>query len=460
MNGTDTYNDDQQKRRLKDRIADDAVTRESPEIGASRPRLPQMIPQWQAEQSAMQTAPSIGMDTSRMPSPQIDVANPPQPSLAQRVIGGFEGQPGGGRAGLVGRVARGALGGAFGPTQRQDIEAERLGSQRIGGEMALEKQREAYGLPEQTARIEQQQAGTEQQRLATKILQRRLEMMQQGGGGAGLQDLSEDENALLQSAYATGDPKTIEQAVGRIYSRRSIEGMVGPGTNVYDPNSPGGVSRQFMTRGGQPMPSATQRGAVVPGTLPQTSTVSQVVPTEGGGASMVTKPETRTPMLPGATRGGGGASVSPLPLNPRLPAQESRAQNTAKLAVSQLPYVRNELMQLRDNLGPLRGRMMELGRVFGTDNPARPTWDKLVMDTDAAVSAFSVIHFGARGNWQWLNEFKGNVDAGTLTYPDLVAGWSVLERWLRAYQTYGESRPVDSEVSAPGVGRAASPTNR
>jgi hypothetical protein len=139
------------------------------------------------------------------------------------------------------------------------------------------------------------------------------------------------------------------------------------------------------------------------------------------------------------------------PLSPRLGQQEERAQQSARLAVSQLPYVKQEIMQLRDNLGPVKGRVMELGRIFGTNNPMRPTWDKLVEDTDVATSALSVIHFGSRGSVQWLEQFKSNVDAGTLAYPDLVAGWSVLERWLRAYQTYGTLPP--QEEFAPEITR-------
>jgi hypothetical protein len=436
--------------RLKDRVIDDPQTRQSPDVGAPT--------DWQPFNENIG-----GMGDLQRPGPA------PLPSGGERFLEGLEGQ-GGQQArlplkqrlpGMAGSAARGAIGGLLGPTQRQDIEAERLGSQRVAGEHSLEAQREQFALPEQRARIEQQEAGTEQQRLATKILQRRLELMQAGGGQGGFQDMTDDENAEMAAAYATGDPKVIAQASGRIYSRRSIEGMVGPGTNVYSPDSPGGVERRFMTRGGQPMPGATQQGAVVPGTLPRTETSTQIVPTEGGGMAAVPKTSTSAPQLPGTTpRGGGGAGQArPVmgpggtPLQPRLPAGEERAQQTAILAVSQLPYVKQEMLAIKDKLGPLSGRVMELGQVIGITDP---NYSKLRLDTDAAVSAFSVIHFGARGNWQWLQEFKQNVDQGSLSYPNLVAGWQVLERWLRAYQTYGTQRPIDvtSGVNAPGVAGA------
>lgn len=429
--------------RLKDRITDDSVTRESPDIGGSAPPPPSGIPTRN---------------------------EPPLPSGGQIFMGGLEGQgiPAGTRASLKQRLAsaagsgiRGAVSEMASPSRvftghEWTADPYQAEAQRVAGQRGLESQREAYSLPEQQARIEHEQAGTEQQRLSTKILQRRLEMMQGAGGGTSLQDVNEDEQALLSAAYATGDPKTIEQAVSRIYSRRAIEGMVGPGTNVYDPNAPGGVSRQFMTKGGGQGPTVS--GAVVPATLPRTTVGTQLVPTESGGMVSVPKPTTTAPVLPGTPRagGGGGGAARPVmgpggqPLQPRLPAQEERAQQTAILAVNQLPAIKQEILAIKDKLGPLQGRVMEIRRVIGN---ADPNYTKVVEDTDAAVSAFSVIHFGARGNWQWLNEFKSNVDAGTLTYPNLVAGWQVLERWLRAYQTYGTQRPIDeaSGVDAPGV---------
>ena len=132
----------------------------------------------------------------------------------------------------------------------------------------------------------------------------------------------------------------------------------------------------------------------------------------------------------------------------RVSAQEKRARDTANIAISALPDVRNELLVLRDKLGPVGGRKMEIGRAIGsTDN----TYVMLRANTDLAVSALSVIHFGARGNWQWLQDFKGNLDEGKLTYENLVSGWSVIEKWLRRYSKMGEEAIVDEGVPAPGV---------
>jgi hypothetical protein len=411
--------------RLADRIADDQVGFLPPPPDIS---------------DDQQITPTTGGMTPPITSQPTRPARPP---LKQRIL---ESLPGA----AMGAIAAGLTPGdqATQMQQRGIIGQRGLAGQQERAAMERQLQQEAYGQPLQTAQIEREQAGTQAQRLLNKMTQYRLQMMQQGGAGAGLGDLTPDEQALIASAYQTGDPKTIESAVARIAQMRSVSGRMGPSTNVYDPSAPGGVSRQFMTRGGQPGP--TVRGAVVPGTLPTTSTSTQLVPTEGGGMAAVNKPETRTPQLPGAPRGGGGMGITQLPITPRLPAQEERAQQTANLALNQLPYVAQELKQLRDQVGPLKGRVMEIGRVIGTTDP---TYVKLREDTDLAVSALSVIHFGARGNWQWLQDFRGNVDAGRLTYPDLVAGWQVLERWLRAYSTYGTQRPVDAEVNAPGVPR-------
>jgi hypothetical protein len=408
--------------RLADRISDDQVGFAPPPPDIS---------------DDQQVTPTTGSMTPPITSQPTRPARPP---LKQRIL---ESLPGA----AMGAVAAGLTPGdqATQMQQRGIIGQRGLAGQQERAAMERQLQQEAYGQPLQQAQIERERMGTESQRLLNKITQYRLQMMQQGGAGAGLSDLSSDEQALLASAYQTGDPKTIESAVARIAQMRTVGGRMGPGTNVYDPSAPGGVSRQFMTRGGEMGPKVS--GAVVPGTLPTTSTSTQLVPTTGGGMAAVSKPETRTPQLPGAPRaGGGGVGVTNVPVSPRLPAQEERAEDTAVLALGQLPYVAQELKSLRDSLGPLKGRVMEIGRVIGTTDP---TYVKLRGDTDLAVSALSVIHFGARGNWQWLQDFRGNVDAGRLTYPDLVAGWQVIERWLRAYSTYGERAPVDREVSAP-----------
>lgn len=310
MNGTGTYSDDERRRlqsmgkpRLADRIQDDPLARDAP---------------YEADQAPPIEPPAPGGMT-------FQDQPPPQPRLAQRVLGGFEGQPGGGTGGLVGRVARGALSGALGPTQRQDIESERLGSQRIsgelatgaqriGGEEALESQREAYSLPEQRARIAQQSAQTAQERLSTMILQQQLEMMNRGDIYAG--NYTDEQKAYINSEMALRGPKGAADAIRAVQQQNAIAGRIGPGTNVYDPNAPGGVSREFMTRGGQPMPGATVRGAVVPGTLPRAETSEQLVPTAEGGMAAVGKSRTVAPQLPGQPTAGGGGGIRDIPITP------------------------------------------------------------------------------------------------------------------------------------------------
>lgn len=387
---------------------------------------------------------------------------PPRPRLAQRIIGGFEGQPNGGVAGTLAGMARGALAGALGPTQRQDIEAERQIGQRGGQEMALERQREAYGLPEQQARIGAQEASTQQSQLQSEILKNRIDAMkrmQQPGGEADpflqLGVLGPDEQAIRDAAYDefsyTANPASLMQGVSKIYQQRAVSGRLGPGVNTYDPNAPGGVTRQQFTRGGQPAMNIP--GVVVPGTLPRTSSTEQLVPTAGGGMAAVTKPVTTTPVLPGQG-GGGGAQprVSNVPVQPRLPAQEQRTEDTATVALKAIPDIAGQLGQLRDKLelGPLQGRIQELRRSIGN---ADPTYVQLKTNIHLLVSALSVMHFGARGNQQWLQDFSANADAGAMNYDDLRAGLGVMEKWIRRYQTVGERGVVDDQVSAPGASR-------
>lgn len=75
----------------------------------------------------------------------------PQPRLMNRVLGGMQGQPGGGAGGLVGRIAMGAAQGALGPTQVPDIERERLQKQQLQGQSVIEKMR----LAEEDKRLQE-----------------------------------------------------------------------------------------------------------------------------------------------------------------------------------------------------------------------------------------------------------------------------------------------------------------
>ena len=55
---------------------------------------------------------------------------------------------------------------------------------------------------------------------------------------------------------------------------------------------------------------------------------------------------------------------------------------------------------------------MEIGRQIGTTDPQ---YVALRTNVDLMVSALSVMHFGARGNYQWLSDFRDNVNVGRLT---------------------------------------------
>lgn len=245
---------------------------------------------------------------------------PPRPRLAQRVIGGFEGQPGGGLAGTLGGMARGALSGALGPTQQPDIEQERLQKLRSGSEMALERQREAYGAPEQQARIGAQQASTQQTQLQSEILKNRIDAMKkmQQPGGAGdpfmeLGTLAPDEQAIRDAAYDefsyTANPSSLMQGVSKIYQQRAVSGRVGPGTTVADPNSATGVSRQFITRGGQAGPR--QSGAVVPA-LTGTETQGQTIQQTPTGTVSIPTTTTKRPIIPGSNPQAGAGQARPV----------------------------------------------------------------------------------------------------------------------------------------------------
>lgn len=133
------------KPRLKDRVADDSVTRESPDLGQS---------------------PDIAMAGVRVqPSQPTETPAPPRVSGGQALWGGLMGQPDRDVVGdkpslknrmldIVGRGVRGAVGGALGPTQRQDIEAERLEGMRLGGQremMAHQERAERMRLAEMIA---------------------------------------------------------------------------------------------------------------------------------------------------------------------------------------------------------------------------------------------------------------------------------------------------------------------
>src|SRR5579864_2949829 len=48
-------------------------------------------------------------ESAAIARPPIRGGEPPQPRLAQRVIGGLEGQPGGGTGGAIGRLGRAGL---------------------------------------------------------------------------------------------------------------------------------------------------------------------------------------------------------------------------------------------------------------------------------------------------------------------------------------------------------------
>lgn len=123
------------KPRLKDRVADDSVTRDAPDLG-------------QPPQPAFD---------SRMGGEQ---RQPPLPGGRELFMGGLEGQriPSSSQSTLKQRIQnmaglgiRGAVGGALGPTQRQDIEAERLEGMRLGGQremMAHQERAERMRLAE------------------------------------------------------------------------------------------------------------------------------------------------------------------------------------------------------------------------------------------------------------------------------------------------------------------------
>jgi hypothetical protein len=91
------------------------------------------------------------MPGGEQPGPAMRPA--PQPTLKNRIIGGFEGQPGGGTGGLLGRMGRGALGGALGPTQEPDILREDEQGRQLANQKLIEKMR----LAEEDKRLEQMQ---------------------------------------------------------------------------------------------------------------------------------------------------------------------------------------------------------------------------------------------------------------------------------------------------------------
>ncbi|MDE1941297.1 MAG: hypothetical protein KGI66_04215, partial [Patescibacteria group bacterium] len=127
----------------------------------------------------------------------------------------------------------------------------------------------------------------------------------------------------------------------------------------------------------------------------------------------------------------------------RVGAQEKSARDTAQVALQALPDMQTEMDQLQTKLGPLGGRTMEIGAKIGKTDP---TYISLRENADLVISALSKVHFGARGSWQWLQDFKKNLAVGSLSYGDLQAGMKTTTQWLQRYAALGY--PKDYVVPA------------